>query len=481
MANLTVRRSSAKQVIAPLALYITGCLIVGLVAATFGDSWLPTLFLLGAITSLLVWHSMHWSDQWARYLSFGALLLLVGALNRVLYIADYLFAGARFNEWPFYVESPQLAVFKGEVITVLGTLATVLFWKLSGGAKISPMMVMRDAGTTYRILLVSYLIALIAMLMSKLLPAAAAEFGQLLPSLLGLGLVSAYLIPATKLRNSLSRLLLVSLLSVPFIILASGSGMKENIILALLPSVISAWQCFRNPIVRALMIGIGLLALGLITAYVNFYRAELWQASSRPQKEAVLQDFMDELGRDGISKTASGSFPEFIERNNASVHRGWAVSIADERSHYPELVFAPMLYVFIPRAIWPEKPIIRQGWEYSGVVFGEEYIAWSGSSTAAGLYPSLYLGGGWIGVIFGAILIGFLLGKMSLVALKFGGPTAAGLYVFSMLPFILRLDETWTVGAISGPVVGCAYVLLIVTVAKSIATVIPRPFIPSSR
>ena len=107
----------------------------------------------------------------------------------------------------------------------------------------------------------------------------------------------------------------------------------------------------------------------------------------------VASSFVDEMEKAGPLVMMTEGVAGFLKRNNASVHRGWAVSIADEDGYYPELVFAPLVYVFVPRMLWPEKPEIRQGWEYSGVVFGEQYMAWSGSSTAAGLYPSFYLGG----------------------------------------------------------------------------------------
>lgn len=61
----------------------------------------------------------------------------------------------------------------------------------------------------------------------------------------------------------------------------------------------------------------------------------------------------------------------------------------------------------------------------------------------------------------GAILVGVLLAGMTRLALRFGGALAAGLYIYAMMPFMLRLDETWAVGAMTGPIITFAYVLAI--------------------
>jgi len=466
MAKLTVKRNVLVPVAAPVTLYLTGCLIAVLLAVFSDDVWQPILFMTGGMAALLAWRLMRWSDPWARYFSFGAVLLLACALNRAFYIADYLLSGTRFHEWPFYASSPQFAVFKAEFMTVVGTLLTVLFWKLSGGAKVSPWIVKENSGSSFRVMVVAYSFSLISMILAELQPQFAASLGQLLPTLLGIGLISSYLIPLTRSRNAHARLLIVSILSIPFVVLASGTGMKENLILALLPMAISAWQRFRGLVFRGAMIIVALLVLGMITSYVNFYRDEVWIGHSNAQTDRVLEDFVQQVENDGVEVTLGKSIPQFIGRSNASVHHGWAVAIADDRGYEPNLIFSPMIYVFVPRMIWPEKPLIRQGWEFSGMVFGTHYTTWSDSSTAAGLYPSLYLGGGWFSVICGAMVLGVLLGKLSLLSYRAGGSVAAGLFLLSMLPFVLRLDETWTAGAFSGPIISCVYVLAVTMVSR---------------
>jgi hypothetical protein len=124
------------------------------------------------------------------------------------------------------------------------------------------------------------------------------------------------------------------------------------------------------------------------------------------------------------------------------------------------------LYVFVPRMAWPEKPAIRQGWEFSGLVFGPAYMAWNESSLSAGLYPALYLGAGWPGVLIGAFAIGALMAGLSALARRIGGPVLAGLFTLTLLPYALRLDEAWTVGAFSGPIINFVYIAAIFVAAR---------------
>ena len=473
MPSFVIKRSTFMPVAVPFVAYVAGVLCVALLAPMGEAFWLSALYLLGGAAVFMAWRMRRWSDKGARYLSIGAVLLLACALNRVLYLVDFLLAGARVDEWPFYVVAPERAVLKAEAMTIIGTLLTVAAWSRMGGEKVSPGIVLERTLVKPRALAAAYLMSVVAMLSSILVPSLQGALGQLLPSMLGIGLVVSFLLPASRIRSRSARLLAVAAMSTPFVILAAGTGMKENAILAVLPLSITAWLAFKGFVPKLGLVAAGILALGLITSYVNFYRDEVWYAKQEGMAtELVLQDFASGIEGDGSVGKALDGVESLLHRNNASWHRGWAVSIADERGHMPRLVFSPMLYVFVPRILWPGKPLIQQGWEYSGVVFGGQYIAWSDSSTAAGLYPAFYLGADWFGVIFGAILVGTLLAAMTRVALKFGGPLAAGLYLSSMFPFILRLDETWTVGALAGPVISMFYVVLIAKLAKAVGEVL---------
>lgn len=61
-------------------------------------------------------------------------------------------------------------------------------------------------------------------------------------------------------------------------------------------------------------------------------------------------------------------------------------------------------YMFIPRALWPDKPIITPG-----VVFNEAALGSSTSASAPGVLGEAYWNGGWAYVVMSAIYVGFFL------------------------------------------------------------------------
>lgn len=472
MAKLAIKKSTLSQFVGPPAGYLVACVVIA-VLVPLGNWWLVLLLVAGAACVLTVWRHIRWPDVWSRYLGFGAVLLLVCVLNHVFYIADFFVAGVQFDQWPFWSVSPQRAVFKGEVITVIGTLLTVYAWYKCGGMSISPAIVLTRHQRSKWAIIFIYALSIAAAGLVVVVPSLGHLSGQLTSALLGLGLVSAFLLPMLMMRRDSYRLIAAIVLSLPFMAMAAVSGMKANIILSLVPAAVMAWRYARHPVARVGMVMCGMAGLALITAYVNMYRAEVWmpQSNGGIASQTVPQDFMQEVRTAGLFNTVGDGLSAFSKRVDASYFHGWAVSIADEQSYQPAMMFGPLAYVLVPRILWAGKPRILTGTEYSGLVFGAQYTAWSNSSTAAGLYPALYLGYGWPALIAGALLVGAFLAVMTRMALRLGGSLAAGLYIFSMLPFMLRINEAWPAGALAGPIITLVYVLVIVTLARLVVRV----------
>jgi hypothetical protein len=69
-------------------------------------------------------------------------------------------------------------------------------------------------------------------------------------------------------------------------------------------------------------------------------------------------------------------------------------------------------YAFIPRFLWPEKPLIAKG-AWFALEIGQAYTRRDGSisnSVAMTIPGELYLNFGWPGVLVGCLLYGMLLG-----------------------------------------------------------------------
>lgn len=466
MSTWGVRRSVVTAVGTGALVLAFGYLVVGVLAVLGFSAWVPGMYVAAALSAFLVWKLLRWPTEWDRYLSFGAVFLLACVLNRALYTLDFIIQGPRFADWPVYVSEPEWAVFKGEALTLYGTLLTVFAWQAAGGGTVSLAGLFDRSSLTKRLCWLIYSASVAVFALSLLARERVAALGQLLPTVMSLGLVAALQLTIISSERPMRRLLLILPLTLPFFGSALGLGMKENLFLSLLPVAIIAWSALRNSLLRVSMVAGGILLVSLITAYVGFYRSAVWYTKvDRPTSE-VISEFREEIEIKGFLPIVEEGTSGLLGRNNASIHRGLAVAIADQGEFLPDLVFGPLAYVFIPRVLWPDKPAINQGWDYSGLIFGERYKEESGSSTAAGLYTSFYLGGGWFAMFAGASAIGILVALCSRAARRFGGSATAGLFSLSLLPFALRLDETWSVGAISGPVVGLVYVLLIVRAAQ---------------
>jgi len=452
-----------------------GCMLALALGLTADGWWQVPLFLGGGAGLFWIWRRFPWSDNWSRYLSFGAVVLIAGSVNRLLYIADILL-GTADADWPFFSSSAELAIFKGEVVTVLGTLLTVTAWVMAGGARYSPDAILEvPRRDSRRLLSVVYLCSVGALATEHWFPGMANAFGQLLYTLLGLGIATTFFLPIVVMQSGPTRVCLAAMLSAPFVYFSLGTGMKEDIILALMPVAYMTWTASRKVMFRTAVVGVSAVVISLVTVYVTQYREDVWQSGNQISSTQAVTRFAESTDSYGGLATVMEGLKAFLHRSNASVERGWAISLADEHGHEPRLVFAPLAYVFIPRALWPDKPVIRQGWEYSGLVFGDAFIAWSGSSTAAGLYPACYLGFGWTGVIVSAVSIGLMMAGLLKLASRVGGGPLVALFAMTMVPYALRLDENWTVGALSAPIISFAYLVAILFVSKALSGVLTGP------
>ncbi|MEK6322367.1 MAG: O-antigen polysaccharide polymerase Wzy [Acidobacteriota bacterium] len=86
------------------------------------------------------------------------------------------------------------------------------------------------------------------------------------------------------------------------------------------------------------------------------------------------------------------------------------VHIADEEGYYDGKTLEYLSYAFIPRLIWPEKPLITPGQWFAekighGTRLSETKFSNSINMSVAGEF---YLNFGWIGAVSGLILMGFL-------------------------------------------------------------------------
>jgi hypothetical protein len=92
----------------------------------------------------------------------------------------------------------------------------------------------------------------------------------------------------------------------------------------------------------------------------------------------------------------------------------------------------------VPRALWPDKPIITSGRWLSSTYFG--YDSATVNSAAATLYGHLYIFSGWSGAILGSVLLGLLLAFVAKNTLGAG----LGSILIALVPVYVHVGSDYT-------------------------------------
>jgi hypothetical protein len=451
------------------------CLLFGICVAlrpiAGDDVSLAAQSVAGLVALLALWRRLDWHGE--GYVSFGGILLLAAVANRVLYAVDIVLNGNRLFAWPFPSENEWGAVAKGEWMTVVGTIIVVYFWRRAGGLVAATRSTASSPGGRGNVgYWVLYVCAVAIELLRQrgILSDAIAQLAAITYAS-GLG---AIVILNDRRGPRAVIAIRTALMTLPLAFLALGSGMKEAVIVSFLPLMIVYWRRLDHIVTRvALMVGMA-LAAALITSFVSSYRDRVWVGDEQVSSWTVLSDMFSD-GPYGGTQLAEHGVGDFVMRSNATYHRGWAVDMADQDGYLPGPIFGELAVIFIPRFLWPEKPDIEPGQEHSARLYGDEYRLSSTSSTAAGLFPALYLGGGWIAFIVASIVLGWALGRLHTGLVRFGNPFSLSAFSWILLLYALRLDETWPIYALSGPLISFVYVIIVGSVVLAFARLVePR-------
>lgn len=127
--------------------------------------------------------------------------------------------------------------------------------------------------------------------------------------------------------------------------------------------------------------------------------------------------------------------------------------------------FSLIPWVFIPRLVVDSKPVITQvGTDLHRKITGNDQ-----SSTGLGVFVGGYYNGGWAGVIFVAIVCGFLLAQTSAVATQIFAQNASILFPVALIGFYMafRIDGSFLSDYL-GAFVFALYPLLFIAAIVSI-------------
>ena len=189
---------------------------------------------------------------------------------------------------------------------------------------------------------------------------------------------------------------------------ALTSFMKQNIlefIAMLFFGAFLAKPSIRKLLIAACLIIVTLPALNTLTTYG---RILVWTQSST-QASAI-----DLIKAASDSDEIIDNFKEATEGNQGIWKRiSQAASQAFAMDAYdngkPGNSFEPALWAFVPRLIYPDKPVVTQGEAFTTLVRGEPI----GGGNGAGFFGEAYWNFGWLGVFLVSIFTGVLLAGLT--------------------------------------------------------------------
>lgn len=185
-----------------------------------------------------------------------------------------------------------------------------------------------------------------------------------------------------------------------------------------------------------------LFLLIFVYPYVQTYREVNWNRKEAAAPIQILADVRSNIKQQGYIATISNSFEQLTTRLGGVGVPGMVVSFVDILGFQPKPIFAPLVYGWIPRMFWPEKPKIQIGGWFSTILGITDKYGNPTSSTAPYLATEWYFAYGWLAVCLGMFVTGvffhlvafFYLQKIPVNPVHFLG-------YYQFLIFCLLLEE----------------------------------------
>ncbi|TIL46156.1 hypothetical protein [Mesorhizobium sp.] len=210
-----------------------------------------------------------------------------------------------------------------------------------------------------------------------------------------------------------------------------------------------------------------ILALSILQPFVLYGRAEVVE---RFQGKASLSDRLyitREYWSGSASALSGGQVQESMLRlsyvNVSSLVVGWR----DQGRSGDTLKYA--LAIFIPRVLWPDKPIISSiGTELYSRARGHD-----GSSISAGLFAEAYWNFGWWGIPILLVPAGFIMGLFSKFSISV---MASGNWLYMPVVLLGVQMGLRTDGGLVADVLGAGWMAFIIAVSLKVGALLVHKF-----
>lgn len=271
---------------------------------------------------------------------------------------------------------------------------------------------------------------------------------------------------------------------VPFLVLALRSGAKGEVVLVMLPILL--------PIFRRMTVA-GFAFLGSFMLFVLLFlfpfseawrqaNWETWHGYENAGIPLVASRVFDQWADDGLGATAAQSLASWTARSSSADAGGLVMQVADRDGFIGPVLLEGLATVFIPRVLWPGKPIYIPGGYFTWYLGHAASPETATSGTAMMLPTELYWMFGLFGVVLGMAFLAVLnfvvwerLRRLSRTGLI---PTLA---LFALLVRTAGMEEVHTIHAISGPIILLVYVIVFNWLQKLLMPGLSVRTVPSAR
>lgn len=395
--------------------------------------------------SLLIFKRFEFRED-ERFSNFGFFFINISIFFRFFFLIDTVIFGTRFDEFPETVEQGNIQhlILKAESIFLFGLVLLIKSWKVFYKSSNFNKSVTYSSFSNYFWI---YIYCIFTQLFLKLTGFDLGPFTQFTFVLNSFGVAAIFFIFYSENKSvKINYLILSFLLGLPLSLLSFKSGMKEAMFFPFVPFVILIWKFFESKFLRVLIVFLILITLSLSQIYITYIRYESWLNERSLSFSEIINNSILNIDFDVFYAAVSTIF----SRLNSTIPHATTIAMAHNDGFLTKEIIGAIPATFVPRLIWPEKPVLRPGSDHTKRIRGQEFDDETVlSASAPGFFTELYLGGGILIVFSFSIIYGFIVSKLQLFTLRFY-PAIYNSLNFFLIYNIFRFDEIAVVYAYTG-------------------------------
>lgn len=444
-----------------LGIYIIFNIILFFFFLSYGN--LPLI--LGLISGLILLYKIGNKIYFLNnnYINFGSLIIISSIIFKSFGLLQLFIFKDSIETWPFIItdsinlnhEKRVLMILIGEWLSVIGTLIISTTWFLLGGLSLSlninkNILNINGKKSYWAIYFLSFFIEFI----TRLNPSVNL---YILNLCLYFSSLYSVIIICNLYKKDIKqhKFILTLFLCAPFIYNSFQTGMKEAMIVSLLPIIIHFFLKFNTFAQKIVLLCFSAVAFLIFSIFSNVTRLISWNNVRSVSFIELLNNFIKQFNNLNFDFILA-NIEQAVKRITPVFYQGWTVSLIYSNQTF-ESIYKNFFILLIPRFLWPSKPFNDPEREITQLFYGEE-IAKS-TSEAAGLYSEIFIKEGILIFFITCILIAFFIFYLQKISFQLKNTLFYGIFNFLLLFTTLRFHELYFTSIMPGLVIKYVYTL----------------------